>query len=261
MTAPLLDVRGLRKFFPIAKGMFRARRRPCARGGRRRASPCRKARRSAWWARAAAARPPPRAASCAPSIRPTDRCCTARATTRSSISRRCRRRELGPLRNEIQMIFQDPFGSLNPRMTLFDNVGEPLLVNGMRNRRERDGPRGRTAAPGRAAAGVHASLPARVQRRAAPAHRHRARAGHQSAAGGGRRAGLGARCVGAGAGAEPAAGAAIAAAADLPVRRARPVGGAPHLRPRRGDVCRAAGRAGDRPMRCSAGRGIPIPRR
>ena len=35
------------------------------------------------------------------------------------------------------MIFQDPFGSLNPRMTLFDNVGEPLLVNGMRRRRER----------------------------------------------------------------------------------------------------------------------------
>jgi peptide/nickel transport system ATP-binding protein len=45
--------------------------------------------------------------------------------------------ELAPLRKEIQMIFQDPFGSLNPRMTLFDNVGEPLLVNGMRNRRER----------------------------------------------------------------------------------------------------------------------------
>ena len=31
----------------------------------------------------------------------------------------------------------DPFGSLNPRMTLLDNVGEPLLVNGMRSRRER----------------------------------------------------------------------------------------------------------------------------
>ena len=42
-----------------------------------------------------------------------------------------------PLRAEIQMIFQDPFGSLNPRMTLLDNVGEPLLVNGMKNRRER----------------------------------------------------------------------------------------------------------------------------
>jgi oligopeptide/dipeptide ABC transporter ATP-binding protein len=41
------------------------------------------------------------------------------------------------LRAEIQMVFQDPFGSLNPRMTLLDNVGEPLLVNGMRNRSER----------------------------------------------------------------------------------------------------------------------------
>ena len=45
--------------------------------------------------------------------------------------------ELLPLRAEIQMIFQDPFGSLNPRMNLLDNVGEPLLVNGMKNRRER----------------------------------------------------------------------------------------------------------------------------
>ena len=45
--------------------------------------------------------------------------------------------ELRPLRREMQMIFQDPFGSLNPRMTLFDIVGEPLLVNGMKNRRER----------------------------------------------------------------------------------------------------------------------------
>ena len=47
------------------------------------------------------------------------------------------RKELRPLRPQIQMIFQDPFGSLNPRMTIFDNVGEPLLVNGMRARRER----------------------------------------------------------------------------------------------------------------------------
>ncbi len=45
--------------------------------------------------------------------------------------------ELKLLRPEIQMIFQDPFGSLNPRMTLLDNVGEPLLVNGVGNRRER----------------------------------------------------------------------------------------------------------------------------
>jgi peptide/nickel transport system ATP-binding protein len=47
------------------------------------------------------------------------------------------RKALRPLRPQIQMIFQDPFGSLNPRMTLFDNVGEPLWVNGLRNRRAR----------------------------------------------------------------------------------------------------------------------------
>ena len=44
---------------------------------------------------------------------------------------------LSALRAEIQMVFQDPFGSLNPRMNLLDNVGEPLLVNGMKNRTER----------------------------------------------------------------------------------------------------------------------------
>ena len=50
---------------------------------------------------------------------------------------------LGPsglraLRREMQMIFQDPFTSLNPRMTLLDLVGEPLLVHGMNSRRERE---------------------------------------------------------------------------------------------------------------------------
>ncbi|MDR2588589.1 MAG: ATP-binding cassette domain-containing protein [Spirochaetales bacterium] len=38
--------------------------------------------------------------------------------------------ELQSLRREMQMIFQDPFASLNPRMTLLDIVGEPLLVHG-----------------------------------------------------------------------------------------------------------------------------------
>ncbi len=47
------------------------------------------------------------------------------------------RSELRPLRPQMQMIFQDPYGSLNPRMTLFDIVGEPLLVNGMSSRKER----------------------------------------------------------------------------------------------------------------------------
>jgi oligopeptide/dipeptide ABC transporter ATP-binding protein len=47
------------------------------------------------------------------------------------------KRELKPLRRHMQMIFQDPFSSLNPRMAIGDIIGEPLLVNGMRNRAER----------------------------------------------------------------------------------------------------------------------------
>ncbi len=47
------------------------------------------------------------------------------------------RQALRPLRPQIQMIFQDPYGSLNPRMRIGDIVGEPLLVNGMRDRRQR----------------------------------------------------------------------------------------------------------------------------
>jgi len=48
------------------------------------------------------------------------------------------RKELSRFRPQMQMIFQDPFGSLNPRMTIFDIVGEPLYVNGVRNRSERN---------------------------------------------------------------------------------------------------------------------------
>jgi oligopeptide transport system ATP-binding protein len=38
----------------------------------------------------------------------------------------------------MQVIFQDPFSSLNPRKTVSHIVGEPLLVHGMKNRRERE---------------------------------------------------------------------------------------------------------------------------
>jgi peptide/nickel transport system ATP-binding protein len=47
-------------------------------------------------------------------------------------------KELRALRREMQMIFQDPFTSLNPRMTLLDLVGEPLLVHGLKSRRQRE---------------------------------------------------------------------------------------------------------------------------
>jgi len=44
---------------------------------------------------------------------------------------------LRPYRREMQIIFQDPFSSLNPRMSAGDIVGEPLLVHGIGDRRER----------------------------------------------------------------------------------------------------------------------------
>jgi oligopeptide/dipeptide ABC transporter ATP-binding protein len=47
------------------------------------------------------------------------------------------RSELRPLRRQMQMIFQDPFSSLNPRMTIAEIIGEPLLVNGVKDTRER----------------------------------------------------------------------------------------------------------------------------
>ncbi|MBI1775397.1 MAG: dipeptide ABC transporter ATP-binding protein [Proteobacteria bacterium] len=48
-----------------------------------------------------------------------------------------KKREMRPLRRHMQMIFQDPFSSLNPRMMIGDIIGEPLLVNGITDRAER----------------------------------------------------------------------------------------------------------------------------
>ena len=38
---------------------------------------------------------------------------------------------LRPIRRRMQMVYQDPFGSLNPRMKVGDIVGEPLVVHGL----------------------------------------------------------------------------------------------------------------------------------
>jgi len=46
---------------------------------------------------------------------------------------------LKQFRRQVQFIFQDPFGSLNPRMTVFDIVEEPLAIHGIGDARSRRG--------------------------------------------------------------------------------------------------------------------------
>jgi oligopeptide transport system ATP-binding protein len=46
-----------------------------------------------------------------------------------------RGRELKNLRRRMQFIFQDPFASLNPRMTVYDTLAEPLLLHRLESRK------------------------------------------------------------------------------------------------------------------------------
>ncbi|MCX8102386.1 MAG: dipeptide ABC transporter ATP-binding protein [Geminicoccaceae bacterium] len=46
-------------------------------------------------------------------------------------------RELRPLRRRMQIIFQDPYGSLDPRMTVEEIVAEPLVIHGVGDRAAR----------------------------------------------------------------------------------------------------------------------------
>ncbi|MDP6368195.1 MAG: ATP-binding cassette domain-containing protein, partial [Planctomycetota bacterium] len=47
-------------------------------------------------------------------------------------------RELRPYRRDLQIIFQDPYGSLNPRITVGNAIGEALVVHGVSRGSELD---------------------------------------------------------------------------------------------------------------------------
>ena len=134
------------------------------------------------------------------------------------------RRQLKPLRRDMQMIFQDPYSSLNPRKTVGSIIGEPFIIHGIEpdegKRRklvqglmDQVGPEPRALQP----------AAARVLRRPAPAHRRRARDRAQAEARRRRRARLGARRLDPGADPQPAARAAARARADDHLHRPRPV--------------------------------------
>ena len=86
-------------------------------------------------------------------------------------------RAMREMRRKVQVIFQDPYGSLNPRMTCGDIVGEPLIVHKLTSSKQEYRDRVTELLQTVGTEPLYGGpLPARVQRRSAPAHRHSARA-------------------------------------------------------------------------------------
>ena len=184
----LIAVRDLKVHFPITTGIvFRIASAPCAPS-----TACRStssaARRSGSSASRAAASRPPAGPSCSSSGRP-----LAPYSTRAADLARLSAAPVRAHRRQMQMIFQDPYASLNSRMTLADIVGEPLKVHKLRPRRERLD-RVRELARPRGHQPQHPQpLPARVLGRPAAAYRHRPRARRRARVHRLRRAHFGAR--------------------------------------------------------------------
>ena len=182
-------------------------------------------------------------------------------------------RELRPVRREAQIVFQDPYESLDPRYRVRDTVAEPLVIHrigyarGAHRARAR-GARARGPLPGRA---VPRPLPARALGRPAAARRDRGRARAGAEAARRRRARLDARRLRARRHPRPARRAAARRARD-PDDHARPLDRHAVRRPdhghvprphRRGRACAHRRRQSAAPVhaRADLGRAAPRPAR
>ena len=169
---------------------------------------------------------------------------------------RLNKADMRPLRREMQLIFQDPFSSLNPRMTAGAIVREPLWVHGIGTASERDD----RVAEAFSRVGLRpeqaSNFPRPVLRRTTPAHRNRARTGARTEPHRVRRVRIGPRRVDSGPGHQPAHGPAGGVSPGVPVHRARSHRGGAHQPPRGGDVHAGASSrspivAACSPLRCT----------
>ena len=151
-------------------------------------------------------------------------------------------RALRPLRREMQMIFQDPYASLNPRKRVGSIIGTPLKIHGV-EKSQRRAARAGAARDGRPLPGALQPVPARVLRGPAPADRGRAGPRPQPEADRGGRTGLGARRLDPVPDAEPPGRSPEGAEPDLHLHRPRSRGRSARERPDRRDVPRQARRA------------------
>ena len=87
-----------------------------------------------------------------------------------------KRKQMRAVRRDIQIVFQDPYASLNPRMTVRDIVAEPLRIHGLYRRGEGTRRVEELLRTVGLSPGAREPLSARVLGRPAPAHRRRARA-------------------------------------------------------------------------------------